>query len=54
VVYLESKFNQLDNLFMGAWGYGLFEDDSALDFMADIEESGNASEVIQRAFFNAR
>ena len=38
---------------MGAWGHGYFEDDAALDFMADLEESGTPAEIIQRALKNA-
>ncbi|WP_276366047.1 DUF4259 domain-containing protein [Chryseolinea sp. H1M3-3] len=38
---------------MGAWGYGHFEDDSALDFMADIEESSHPKNVIKKAFEQA-
>ncbi len=38
---------------MGAWGYGHFEDDSALDFMADIEESSNPKKVIGNTFEKA-
>ena len=34
---------------MGAWGHGYFEDDSALDFMIDIEEAENPKEVISNA-----
>lgn len=32
---------------MGAWGNGYFEDDSALDFMADVEESKNPKQKIK-------
>ena len=35
---------------MGAWGHGYFEDDAALDFVADVEESDNPKKVIQKAF----
>jgi hypothetical protein len=34
---------------MGAWGHGYFEDDAALDFMADIEESKNPKKIINKA-----
>jgi hypothetical protein len=32
---------------MGAWGHGYFEDDDALDFMADMEESANPKELLK-------
>ena len=38
---------------MGAWGYGHFEDDSALDFMADVEESGDPKKLINDTFDTA-
>jgi hypothetical protein len=38
---------------MGAWGYGHFEDDLALDFMADVEDSDNPKEVITDALDSA-
>lgn len=38
---------------MGAWGYGHFENDAALDFMADIEESDNPKELLNDAFDTA-
>lgn len=38
---------------MGAWGHGYFEDDAALDFMADIEDSDNPKKVIRQAFDTA-
>lgn len=38
---------------MGAWGYGHFEDDSALDFMADVEESSSPKKIINSAFDTA-
>ena len=34
---------------MGAWGHGFFEDDSALDFMIDLEEDDNPKEDISNA-----
>ena len=34
---------------MGAWGHGHFEDDSAWDFMDEIEESDDPKEVINAA-----
>jgi hypothetical protein len=38
---------------MGAWGHGHFEDDSALDFMGDVEESSNPKKIIDGAFDTA-
>ena|SRR5688572_29140135 len=38
---------------MGAWGIGYFEDDSALDFMADIEDSDNPKQTIRDAISDA-
>ena len=38
---------------MGAWGHGYFEDDSALDFMADVEESNHPKKVLHRAIQTA-
>ena len=38
---------------MGAWGHGHFEDDSALDFMAGVEESNDPKEIISGAFDTA-
>jgi len=38
---------------MGAWGTGYFEDDAALDFMADIEESKYPKQTIKVAFEGA-
>jgi hypothetical protein len=38
---------------MGAWGTGYFEDDAALDFMADVEESRDPKRILTRAFDNA-
>lgn len=34
---------------MGAWGHGHFEDDSAWDFMDEIEEADDPKEVINAA-----
>ncbi len=34
---------------MGAWGHGHFEDDSAWDFMDEIEEADDPKEVINTA-----
>ena len=38
---------------MGTWGTGFFDDDGALDFMADIEESRDPKRVIEKAFDTA-
>ncbi len=38
---------------MGAWGHGHFEDDAALDFMAEIEYADNVREVLIAAFNTA-
>ena len=38
------------NINMGAWGPGYFEDDTALDFMAELEESGDAPAVMAGVF----
>lgn len=35
---------------MGTWGTGYFEDDAALDFMADIEESTDPKRTLAKAF----
>jgi hypothetical protein len=35
---------------MGAWGPGYFEDDEALDFMADVEEASHPKQVLTTAF----
>ena len=34
---------------MGAWGHGHFEDDTAWDFMDEIEEAADPKEVINAA-----
>lgn len=39
--------------FMGAWGYGHFEDDMALDFMIEVEESDNPEKTLSDAFDSA-
>ncbi len=38
---------------MGTWGTGYFEDDSALDFMQDIEDSKNPKQKIKEALQTA-
>ncbi len=35
---------------MGAWGHGYFEDDAALDFMQDVEDSENPKQLFKDAF----
>lgn len=35
---------------MGAWGTGYFEDDAALDFMANVEESSDPKRILTKAF----
>lgn len=34
---------------MGAWGHGYYENDAALDFMLDVEESGRPKETLRQA-----
>lgn len=38
---------------MGAWGHGYFEDDSALDFAAEVEESDEPATVLREALQTA-
>ena len=38
---------------MGTWGTGYFEDDSALDFMNDIEQSNDPRRILAKAFDKA-
>jgi hypothetical protein len=38
---------------MGAWGHGYFEDDSALDFAAKVEESDQPATVLREALQTA-
>jgi len=38
---------------MGSWGTGYFEDDAALDFMADVEESKDPKRILMKAFDTA-
>ncbi len=38
---------------MGAWGHGHFENDTALDFMADIEDSADPKAAITAALEEA-
>src|SRR5688500_15521005 len=38
---------------MGAWGHGHFDNDSALDFVADIEASENPKQLFAAALDNA-
>ena len=38
---------------MGAWGYGVFDDDSSYDVMAELETSNNICEYLEKAFDSA-
>lgn len=38
---------------MGTWGTGYFEDDAALDFMNDIEQSSDPKRMLAKAFDSA-
>lgn len=38
---------------MGTWGTGYFEDDAALDFMIDIEQSNDPKRMLAKAFDSA-
>lgn len=38
---------------MGAWGYGPFEDDTALDFMVEVEDSDNPQQTLSDALDSA-
>jgi hypothetical protein len=38
---------------MGAWGYGHFEDDTAFDFMMEVEESDNPKKTLSDALNSA-
>jgi hypothetical protein len=38
---------------MGAWGYGFFEDDTACDFIYEIEEAENVRQLFQDSFEEA-
>jgi hypothetical protein len=35
---------------MGAWGHGYFQNDSALDFVSDVEYSKNPKELFKHVF----
>jgi hypothetical protein len=35
---------------MGTWGHGHFEDDTAFDFMAEVEESDDPKKIFNDAF----
>ena len=35
---------------MGAWGIGVFENDTALDLLYDLEEEGNLRKTFKRIF----
>ena len=45
----DSKLDCLMRLAMGAWGYGIFEDDVALDVRGDFEEAVNGGASIEEA-----
>jgi Domain of unknown function (DUF4259) len=38
---------------MGAWGHGHFQNDSALDFVSDVEYSDNPKKLFERTFNRA-
>jgi len=38
---------------MGAWGHGYFDDDSALDFMAEVEDSTDPKQTLKNALGTA-
>lgn len=38
---------------MGAWGYGIFDDDTAYDYVDEIDNSDNPKEIFKKAFKNA-
>ena len=38
---------------MGAWSYGVFDDDSSYDVMAELETSNNICEYLEKSFNNA-
>ena len=38
---------------MGTWGRGLFDNDSAADFMMDLEEAGDIRQLIESTFEEA-
>jgi hypothetical protein len=38
---------------MGAWGHGYFQNDSALDFVSDVEYSDNPKKLFKNAFDRA-
>ena len=38
---------------MGAWGYGIFDDDTAYDYVDEIDNSDNPKEIFKNAFETA-
>lgn len=38
---------------MGAWDYGFFDNDTALDWVSELEDSDNPKAFFKRAFSNA-
>ena len=34
---------------MGAWGYGIFDDDTAYDYVDEIDNSDNPKEIFKNA-----
>lgn len=38
---------------MGAWDYGIFDDDAALDWVDELEDSDNPKALFKRAFSRA-
>lgn len=38
---------------MGAWGHGIFDDDTAYDYVDEIDNSDNPKEIFKNAFKNA-
>lgn len=38
---------------MGVWGHGYYDNDAALDFMIEVEESGQPKETLRRAIETA-
>lgn len=38
---------------MGAWGHGIFDDDTAYDYVNEIDHADNPKEIFKTAFDNA-
>ena len=38
---------------MGAWGHGIFDDDTAYDYVDEIDNSDNPKEIFKNAFETA-